>query len=294
MKIETLVNLTGGELLNRPFISEVVFFTDNSEDVRRGSCFFATDTYFINEAIKNGAYAIITDRELPILDKEIAWIKVDDFKRAVFNIFRYENLKNKIYFTDKITSSFIKIMSNEKNIVVIDDEFKDLLKALNLNNKFIVTSKKEFKEIFANIEEIKSKNIMLSMKTLFKSEYQGTELNLPFVYKKNFSKALNFFESNNLKYTLEFEIKRFKPVFIDSKFRETEYGKSEKVLITNLKNDEFLIDEINYIIKYTKHANTVIVDKNHQKYLKEKFNFAALVDFEIKLNIKDEKGLFDD
>jgi len=294
LKIETLVNLTGGELMNRPFISEVVLFTDNSEEVIRGSCFFATDTYSINEAIKNGAYAIITDKELPVLDKEIAWIRVDDFKKAVFNIFKYENLKNKIYLTDKITSCLIKVMSNEKTIVVIKDEFKDLLKALNLNNKFIVTSKDEFKEIFANIEEIKSKSIMLTMKTLFKSDFQGTELNLPFVYKENFAKALNFFKSNNLRYTLEFEIDRFKPIFIDSKFREVDYGKSEKVLITNLKNDKFLIDEINYIIKYTKHANSVIVDKNHQKYLKEKFNFAALVDFEVELNIKDEKGLFND
>ena len=89
MKIETLVNLTGGELINRPFISEVVFFTDNSEEVSRGSCFFATDTYAINEAVKNGAYAIITDKELPVLDKEIAWIKVDSFKR---------NPKRIIYF----------------------------------------------------------------------------------------------------------------------------------------------------------------------------------------------------
>ncbi len=294
MKIETLVNLTGGELINRPFISEVVLFTDNSEEVSRGSCFFATDTYSINEAIKNGAYAIITDKELPVLDKEIAWIRVDDFKKAVFNIFKYENLKNKIYLTDKITSCLIKAMSNEKNLVVIKDEFKDLLKTLNLNNKFIVTSKDEFKEIFANIEEIKSKNIMLNIKTLFKSDFKGVELNLPFVYKENFAKAINFFESNNLKYSLEFEIERFKPVFIDSKFREVEYGKSEKVLITNLKNDEFLIDEINYIIKYTKHANSVIVDKNHQKYLKEKFNFAALIDFEYEFKQKEEKGLFDD
>ena len=294
MKIETLVNLTGGELINRPFISEVVFFTDNSKEVVRGSCFFATDTYAINEAVKNGAYAIITDKEFPVLDKEIAWIKVDSFKRAVFNIFKYENLKSKIYLTDKITSSIIKAMSNEKNVVVIKDEFRDLLKVLNLKNKFIVTSKIEFKEFFANIEEIENKDFMLKMKTLFKSEFNGVELNLPFVYKENFAKALNFFETNALKYSLEFEIERFRPVFIDSNFREVEYGKSEKVLITNLKNDEFLIDEINYIIKYTKHANTVIVDKNHQKYLKEKFNFAALVDLEVELKEKDEKGLFDD
>ena len=41
MKIETLVNLTGGELINRPYISEVVSFTQNVDEVNRGTCFFA-------------------------------------------------------------------------------------------------------------------------------------------------------------------------------------------------------------------------------------------------------------
>ena len=294
MKIETLVNLTGGELLNRPYISEVVSFTSEPEEVSRGACFFAFDNEKIKEAVKNGAYAIISDKYVDIIDKEIAWIKVEDFKKSVFNIFKYENLKTKIYIADKITTSIIKSMNLEKKVVVIENEFQDLLRALNLNEKFIVTSNEEIQETFANIEEIESKNIMLTMKSLFKSEYKGNELNLPYVYKENFSKALNFFESNNLKYTLEFEIDRFKPIFINSNFEEVEYGKSERVLITNLKNDEFLIDELNYIIKHTKHANTVIVDKNHQNYLKNKFNFAALIDYMPKLKIKEEKGLFDD
>ncbi len=294
MKIETLVNLTGGELINRPYISEVVFFTHNVDEVNRGTCFFAINKEDIKEAVKKGAYAIITTENVEILDNEIAWIVVDDFKKAILQIFKYENLKTKIYITDKITSSIIKVMNLEKNVVVIENEFDDMLKALNLNDKYIVTSNSLIKELFVNKEEIKSKNIMLIMKTLFKSEYKKTEITLPFVYKENFSKALNFFESNNLKYTLEFEIERFKPVFINTSFEEVEYGKSEKVLISGLKNDEFLIDELNYIIKYTKHANTVIVDEKHTQYLKEKFNFAALIDFMPKLRKREEKGLFDD
>ena len=294
MKIETLVNLTGGELLNRPYISEVVSFTTDVEEVSRGSCFFSLDKENIKQAVRNGAYAIVTNENVEIIDKEIAWIKVENFKKAIFNIFKYENLKTKIYVTDKITTSIIKSMNLEKKVVVIDDEFKDLLKALNLNEKFIVTSNKEIQDTFINTEEIKSKNIMLNMKSLFKSEYKGNELNLPYVYKENFSKALNFFENNNLKYTLEFEIERFKPIFINSSFEKVEYGKSEKVLITGLKNDEFLLDELNYVIKHTKHANTIIVDENHQKYLQEKFNFAALIEFMPTLREREEKGLFDD
>jgi len=126
------------------------------------------------------------------------------------------------------------------------------------------------------------------------TELNNIEINLPFVYKDNFSKTLNFFESNDLKYNLEFELERFKPIFINSNFEEMEYGKSEKVLITGLKQDEFLIDELNYIIENTKHAKTVLIDKNHKTYLEEKFNFAVLIDFEVELKQKKHKGLFDD
>ena len=294
MKIETLTNLTGGELINRPFISEVVYFTNKVDEVIRGSCFFASNKEDIKKAVENGAYAIILKEDFPIIDKEIAWIKVENFKKAVFNLFKYENLKSKIYFTDKITSMLIKKMNNEKNVIVIEDEFEDLLRALNLNKKYLVTYKKEFLETFVNIENIVPKDINLIQKTIFKSIFNSTEINLPYVYRENFSKAINFFESNNLKYTLEFELNRFKPVFINSNFEEVEYGRSEKVLITGIKNDEFLIDELNYIIENTKHAKTVLVDKDHQKYLNEKFNFAVLIDFEIELKQKEEKGLFDD
>ncbi len=293
MKIETLVNLTGGELLNSPFISEVVSFTQNADEVSRGSCFFATDVSMINKAVKNGAYAVVLKENYPVLDEEIAWIKIDNFEKAVFDIFKYENLKNKLYFTDKITSLLIKKMSRERHVVVIENDFKDLLKAININEKFLITSDTKFMRIFPNIEKIKSKKIIMSQKTLFKSIYKNAEINLPYIYKNNFAKAINFFENKNLKYSLEFQLERFKPVFIDSNFFEVEYGKSEKVLITGLKNDEFLVDELNFIIKNTKHANTVIIDKRHKQYLEEKFNFAVLIDTEINLNEKKEKGLFD-
>ena len=295
MKIERLVNLVGGELLNSPFISEVTHFTDDLKEVSRGTCFFAKNEKDLKKAVKKGAYAIISEKYFPILDSEIAWIKVKDFKRAVFDIFKYENLKTKIFTTDKITSSIIKAMNLEKNVVIVEDDINELLKALNLKEKFIVASSQELQKTFLNTEEIKSVDIVLNFKSLFKSVYKyNTEINLPLVYKENFSKALNFFEKNNLRYTLEFEIERFKPIFINSKFEILEYGKSEKVLITNIKNDEFFIDELNYLFKYTKHGKTIIVDKNHQDYLKEKFNFAVLVDFEFEFKKEEEKGLFDD
>ena len=293
MKIETLVNLIKGELLNRPFISEVTSFTKNINKVIRGTCFFSNNFDDIKNAIKNGAYAIVSEKEFEIIDKEIAWIKVESIKKSIFDIFKYENIKTKIFFTDKITAHIIKKMSLDKKVIVLENE-NSLLNALNKTEKYLVSFDKKFKEIFKNVEEIESANIALEQITLFKSKFENIEINLPFIYKNNFAKAINFFNKKNLKYTLEFELDRFKPIFINSKFEEVEYGQSERVLIIGIENDEIFFNELNYLIDNTKHAKTLVINKYNELDLKSYFNFAMLVDIEINLKEKEiERKLFD-
>lgn len=289
MKIETLANLVQGELLNSPFISEVTSFTMDVDEVIRGSCFFVTNSEDIKYAIKNGAYAIVSKNYEKIVDNEIAWIKVDSIKDAILEIFKYESLKEKIYFCNEIEEELIEKMNLNKNVIILKNS-NDLLKALNINNKFLITSNEKYKSLI-KFEELGSKDINLEYVSLFKSKYNGIEINLPFVYKEFFARVLNFFNRYNLKYTLEFELDRFKPIFVDYQFNEVEYGSSERVLISGIKNDKFLFDELNFIIDKTKHAKTIIVNENNKDLLKKGFNFAVLVDTKIELNQKEEKAL---
>jgi len=289
VKIETLANLVKGELLNSPFISEVTSFTMDVDEVIRGSCFFVTNSEDIKYAIKNGAYAIVSKNYEKIVDNEIAWIKVDSIKDAILEIFKYESLKEKIYFCNEIEEELIEKMNLNKNVIILKNS-NDLLKALNINNKFLITSNEKYKSLI-KLEELGSKDINLEYVSLFKSKYRGIEINLPFVYKEFFARVLNFFNRYNLKYTLEFELDRFKPIFVDYQFNEVEYGSSERVLISGIKNDKFLFDELNFIIDKTKHAKTIIVNENNKDLLKKGFNFAVLVDTKIELNQKEEKAL---
>jgi len=291
LKIETLVNLIGGELLNSPYISEVTSFTDKNENVQRGSCFFANGKNDIKEAVKHGAYAVVSEKYENIEDGEIAWIKVDSIEKAVIDIFKYENLKTKIFFCDEITEHIIDRM-NINNEVIVLKEYDDLLKALNLHHKYLITSDKTFSEFFSNIEILVPKNVDLEQISLFKTKYKSHEINLPYVYTEEFARALKFFEDNSLKFTLEFELERFKPLFVDYRLRETEYGESDKVLITGIKNDRYFFKELNYLIDNTKHAKTVVVNEENQNLLKKGFNFAMLVDFYPKLTQKEEESLF--
>jgi len=290
LKIETLVNLIGGELLNSPYISEVTSFTDNKDNVTRGSCFFVKKSEDIKTAVKNGAYAIVSENFENIIDKEIAWIRVDSIKKSVFNIFKYENLNSKVYFSDDITLHIIEKMNLNDNLIILNST-ANLLKSLNINNKYLLTSNKKFCELFSNVEVLLTKDINLKQQSLFKSIYNQQEIFLPFVYKDEFSKALNFFEKNELKYTLEFELDRFRPQFIDFQFRKAAFGESERVLILGIKNDKFFFKELNYLIDNTKHAKTIIVNEENKNLLKSSFNFAMLVDFEIEFTETKEERL---
>ncbi len=292
MKIETLINLVGGELLNSPFISEVTSFTDSVDSVTRGSCFFVTDGNDIEKAVEKGAYAIVSTEYETVTDAEIAWIKVASLQKTVTDIFRYENLQTTVYYCDEITEEIISKMKADPNIIILKNHH-DLLESLNLNDKYLITSKREFSEL-ANTEILLPQNINLEKRTLFISRYKTEEINLPYVYKDEFSRAVKFFEDNNLKYSLDFKIDRFKPVFIDYLFREAEYGESEKVLIKGIKNDRFFFRELNYLIENTKHAKTVIVNEESKELLKKGFNFAMLVDFDVPVSKEyAEEGLFD-
>jgi len=291
LKIETLVNLVGGELLNSPYISEVTSFTDDKASVTRGGCFFVRKSEDIEEAVKNGAYAIISQNFENIIDKEIAWIKVDSIEKSVFDIFKYENLKSKVFYTDDITLHIIEKMNLNDELIILNST-ADLLKALNINNKYMLTSEKTYCELFSNIEMLLPEEIYLKQQTLFKSIYEGEEINLPFVYKDEFSRAIKFFKDNGLKYTLEFELDRFKPEFVDFKLRKVSFGESDRVLILGIKNDRYFFKELNYLIDNTKHAKTIIVNEENKNLLKNPFNFAMLVDFEMEFNETKEEKLF--
>ncbi|NPA12200.1 MAG: hypothetical protein GXO62_08150 [Epsilonproteobacteria bacterium] len=285
MKIETLANLLNGELLNSPYISEVVHFTDNVDEVNRGSCFFARKISDIVFAIKNGAYAIVVDKDVDILDDEIAWIKIDEFNKGIFEIFKYENVKSEIYKIGFIEKMIIKAINQDKRVVILED---DIFSAINMRDKFIFTT-----QDFPKAVPLQPREYEISQIGLFKSNFENIQINLPYVYKEEFLKVIGFFRDNEIKHTLEFELERFKPVYVDGLFREVEFGGSSKVLITNLQNDSVFFKELNFIVENTKHAKTVFIDRYNFHMINEEFNFGVLVGVEFTPKRIEEGELFD-
>ena len=86
MRIDTIVNLVDGELVNSGYISEINQFSNNLKKVKRENLFISNDIEEIKEAIKKGAYGVLFSKDLNIIDDEIAWIKVDNIQDALFRL----------------------------------------------------------------------------------------------------------------------------------------------------------------------------------------------------------------
>ena len=76
MQISSILDIVDGSLLNSPSISFIYSIKTNVLKVKEGDLFIAKDLTEIELAIKNGAFAILIENNAPIIDNEIAWIKV--------------------------------------------------------------------------------------------------------------------------------------------------------------------------------------------------------------------------
>ena len=68
MRLENLLALTHGSLLNEPFVKLFSSVVLDAKAVRRGDLFMAFDETAIEEAIFNGAYGIVFSKPTQISD----------------------------------------------------------------------------------------------------------------------------------------------------------------------------------------------------------------------------------
>ncbi|WP_353662784.1 hypothetical protein [Hydrogenimonas sp. SS33] len=88
MRIESLLAVTGGTLLNTPFVSRFDSVALSAKKVERGTLFIAGNREEITDAVLRGAYGIVAEPPLHVADEEIAWIEVADLQKALPKILR--------------------------------------------------------------------------------------------------------------------------------------------------------------------------------------------------------------
>ena len=245
MKIEDILNLTEGTLTNTPKVQAIESATVYHSKVEHGDLFFSSNQEEIDQAIINGAYAIVYDNDSIIKnDDEIAWIKVSDLQLAAFKLIRYVVIKKeaKFYLLSEHEMTFLKmILVHKTNITFISHEWKKAFEQiLNSESGLFVGTDKELMQLIKPDIATLNKNVdgYSVFDTLFRTTfkvggfvYQEKEL-IPF-HLEYLLRVVDFCNNEQLPYSIDRlkYTKHFIPVFIDGKLKSTQASKSDKVAI---------------------------------------------------------------
>jgi len=265
MKIEDILNLTEGILSNTPQINAIESATVYVSKVEHGDLFFSSTQEEIDQALDNGAYAIIYDDENIIKkDNEVAWIKVSDIKLAAFKLIRYVILQKEAQFFLLLAHelTFLKmIVTHKSNIAFIANDWRKAFEQIlnTTGTLYVGTDKELMKLIKPDVQKLERQvDGYVVFDTLFKTTfkvngyvYQEKDL-IPF-HLEYLLRVIHFCEQHTLPYDIErlHYTKHFSPVFIDTQLKSTQASKSAKVAIfTN--NIQDIIEAREYI----KRSNT--------------------------------------
>ena len=245
MKIEDIVNLTEGTLTNTPKVQAIEGASVYYSKIEHGDLFFSSNQEEIDQAIDNGAYAIVyADDSIVKKDDEIAWIKVTDLQLAAFKLIRYVIIKKeaKFFLISEHEMTFLKmILVHKGNIKFIADDWRKAFEQiLNSDCSLFVGTDKELLELIKPDVSRLNKEVdgYVVSDTLFRTTfkvggyvYQEKEL-IPF-HIEYLLRVIDFCDKHELVYSIERlkYTKHFTPVFIDANLKSTKSSKSDKVAI---------------------------------------------------------------
>ncbi len=245
MKIEDLLNLTGGELISTPTVTAINSVSVYPSKIEQGDLFISNNKEEIETALSNGAYAIIfSDASVKISDTEVAWIQVDEIEKAAFKLIRYVLISREAsfyLFSDHELSFMKMIVTQKSNIEILPNDWRKMFeKILNSDSKmFIGTDEQLMKTIKPDVSLLnKEASCEIITDTLFRTTfkingyiYQEKEIT-PF-HVDILKRVVEFCDLHDLPYELDRVkyTKHFVPVFIDGFLNIMVPSKSDKVAI---------------------------------------------------------------
>jgi len=245
MRIETLKSLIGAKLLNLPAITSINNVAFEAKKVHRGDLFFAYDYDDIAQAVQNGAYAIVVDKAVKIIDQEIAWLHVDSLKDSSIKLLRYhvEQVKKKFILLSSFEYEILSQITLSKDVQFLQNREKDIISVFDPNKKTFfsddATFLKSFCKEFEDFKKLcKRYEYQLIQSTLYQSSFVYKDIfykniALPPFYINYFIHALDIANQFEIEYNEEKLgfCSFFYPQFLTQKLIPTEFGKGSKVLL---------------------------------------------------------------
>lgn len=274
MHLDNFVEIISGKLLNSPCISSINNFTSKLENISIGDAFLLRDKKDANEAINRGAYAIISDEYLDIIDDEIAWILISDIELSILKFIKYIKLINSIdiYLFDDISFKFAKNIIKDKQVAIVSDIY-GLLESIS--KKTIIIN---FDILLFDIYFLKHSDILLfniTKQTMFETKliFDNQEYNLiiPSIFLNNFNDVIAFCKQKHINIALSIDSNLFLPIFITLDGHISRYGDSMRFVYAS--KDHTLIKQYISFVNNAKWGNSLcLTDKKYDDIQCQKFN----------------------
>jgi len=280
MRIEDTIRITDGILQNFPSVNQTESIKIDPDVVKRGDLYLDTNNSAEDQktALKNGAFAIISEKISEVLDPEIAWIEVDSLRLACVKLSRYEfSRKNsKILFLDDISQEilhcvtknheFTELSSNVYTTLITIKKSGENVKYTCSDERLTLSIDPDCQRIDTNcdLQKFKSKSPFYSSFTC--NEKFCQDIKIPMIFVDKLCKITNFLKNQDIYFNVHnISFKRhFSPIFIDHNLNKKDFGQGEKVVMFEESMD-FLDFEIRYLSDFSKELITCI-PKRYRNY----------------------------
>lgn len=262
MKIESLLRITGGVLLNTPSVNTISDIKISPAKILRKDLFIDINNSEdeIHEAIENGAYCILTASIPNISDEEIAWIYVESLHMAIIKLSRFFATDKNFNFVllSSLQHNLSKYLHIETKVQTLSQVPSDaLLQIINapsetiffvIDNAFITKIDPTLTPAKKSLEpdSIFEKSIFYS--SFIFSQKFFTEIRLPSIFIPHLCSLLNYLDTSGIEYKIENfnNFDHFYPQFVDNGLHVKDFGSTRKALIFE-SDCELFQEEIDFL-----------------------------------------------
>ena len=240
MNISSLNELLQTQIINEGSPSSVLGFARKLSQLKNGYAFFSNDDEEIKEAVKLGAFVIVSEKDCEIIDKEVFFLQAKSLKKSIAKLLRFLSEEKKIEFLlckglelDFCEAFGVKVLSGE-----LLEDFDTLISAKN--SAFFAFDDEDYLLQFCalcdKITEFKEAKITYN--SLFYSQIQLEndkifKLKLCFAYAQIFANFANFMHFKGKKFNLnEKKLNFYQVFFVDNMNTIKDFGKTSRAFIT--------------------------------------------------------------
>lgn len=220
--LESVVDITGGELLNTPSVARFSSIAFSLSEVSYRSLFVCENKNEVEEAIKRGAYGIL-GADLDVVDSEIAFIDSPLLSEAKIKLLRYFFIQEKIKLIkcDYLSILIFKALLTDARVCVMDD--LDSF-SVNKNPLYCICNESMADRFGLEFEHLKKDehSLVYSFKGVFNLNIRAkNQIEITFcnAFCDEIVSAIEFFEKNDLAYSLP-GLKKYFPldaIFLDGR-----------------------------------------------------------------------------